>query len=235
MFTLELNTRERFLLDLLLEIPANMTAAECYLRNGSFTPSEVTRVAITYAGECFCEAGDLTYEQNIPHTEDVISGLHSTSILEVIHLLLQYGLEPNGIYEDFNIMDSLQYVDNGYLAADALALLLEHGGNPDLMQPSEGEPFFDAADFKLFFDGIEQYDRQRFDSFVHFWMVVVGYRNKYHDGRAALYREYNSSEYFDLRKLKNHRNYSFSLIHMQNDFAISIYENETRWEVARFW
>lgn len=38
---------------------------------------------------------------------------------------------------------------------------------------------------------------------------------------------------FSLHKLRNHRNYGFCVIHLENDFAISIYDKATLWEVAR--
>ena len=102
-----------------------------------FTTDEVTRVAIEYSDECFCEVDDFESENNIPRPKGVVPNLHSTYIVDVIRFLLQYGLDPNGIHEDCNIMDSLHYVDNEFLAADALALLLEHGGNHDLIVDGE--------------------------------------------------------------------------------------------------
>jgi len=49
----------------------------------------------------------------------------------------------------------------------------------------------------------------------------------------TVYLEYNSSKTFDWDNLKNHRNYYYGITHLENDFAISIYDKDTLWEVAR--
>ena len=63
--------------------------------------------------------------------------------------------------------------------------------------------------------------------------ALVGVSNKavskWENGSA----EYNSDEVFSLHKLRNHRNYGFCVMHPGNDFAISIYDKATLWEVAR--
>ena len=224
---------EKYLFDLLITIPPNWAAAEQFLDETKLTPREITRVALAYAGECFCEAGDYAYERNIPHPASIIPGLHSTYIYNIVEFLLHYGLEPNGIYEEDNIMEALRYVDNEFLAADALGLLLEHGGNYDLFTGSGCEPFFQSLDFDVYFDAIEQEDRQRYAAMVHCWMVAIGYGACCNGDKRSLFKEYGSSTQFDLQKLKNHRNYYFGVTHLEKGFAISIYDKETLWEVAR--
>ena len=202
---IKLNEREQKLLDLLIMIPPNIDGAECYLRTEDLDRNEVTKVAIEYVYECFCEVDDYECTNNIPRPKDIVQNLHSTYIIDVIALLLQHGLDPNGIYEDCNIMESLHYVDNEFLAADALALLLEHGGNYNLVV--DGEELFRSTDFDVFFDTIEQYERQKYASLVHYWMVMIGYGARCGEDKMQAFREYNSSETFDWDKLKNHRNY----------------------------
>lgn len=139
------NQKEQGLLKLLLEIPPNMEAAEKYLQNETLTADEVTRASIAYANECFCDAGDFAHEQEIPHPTELVFGLHSTYIYDVIALLLRYGLEPNRIHDNWNIMEILKYVDNEFVAADALALLLEHGGKTDTTVPDNAHPIHGFA------------------------------------------------------------------------------------------
>ena len=230
---IELSEREQKLFDYLTVIPPDMNGAEHYLQAETLDRDEVTRVAIEYADACFCEAGDFAYKQGIPHPAGIVPDLHSTYILDVVKFLLRYGMDPNGVHEDYNIMDSLRFVDNEYLAADTLVLLLEHGGKPNLMIPGEGETLFNTLDFDVFFDAIEQYDRQRYAALVRCWMVLIGYGARCGEDKMQMFREYNSSEIFDLQKLKNHRNYYFRVTHLENDFAISIYDKDTLWEVAR--
>ena len=230
---IELSEREQKLFNLLAAIPPDIDAAEHHLQTTHLDGKEVTRVAIEYANLCFCETGDFAYAQHIPHPTNIVPNLHSTYIFDVVKLLLRYNLNPNGIHEDYNIMDSLRYIDNEFLAADTLALLLEHGGRVNLMLPAESETLFQATDFHVFFDAVEQYDCQRYASLVHFWMVLIGYGARCGENKIQVFREYNSSEIFNLQKLKNHRSYYFGLTHLENDFAISIYDKKTLWEVVR--
>lgn len=226
-----LDAKEKALFGLLTAIPPNMDAAERLLRTEVLTASEVTRVAIAYAYECFCEVGDLVRENKEPHSAEIVPDLHSTHIYDIVKLLLQFGLEPNGIYEEHNIMDTLKYIDNEFLAADTLALLFEHGGDPGLVVDIES--FFQSLDFDVFFDAIEQYDRQQYASLVHCWIVTIGYGARCGEGRMQVFKEYDSTEYFDLQKLRSHRNYYFGLSHVEKSFALSIYDKDTLWEVVR--
>ena len=229
---LELNAREQKLFDLLTKIPPDLSSAELYMQTENLNCDEVTRAAIEYADECFRDAGDYAYERRIPHPTDIIPNLNSTYILDVLSLLLRYGLDPNAIHEDTNIMYSLIYIDNEFLAADALAMLLDHGGKPDLMLP--GETLFSTTDFDVFNYATDRYiDNQAYASLVHYWMVLIGYGARYENNKMQIFKELMSSKVFDLQKLRNHRNYYFGLTHMENKIAISIYDKETFWEVAR--
>lgn len=227
------SNREQKLLDCLTVIPPNFAAAESRIRADKLNQDEINRVALVYVHACFFEVVDYAQAHGIPQPTEIIPNLHSSYILDVIKFLLRFGLDANAICEDYNIMDSLRYIDNELLAADALALLLEYGGKTDLMIPSEGESFFDATDFEVFFAASEMGNRQLFASIVHCWMVMLGYGASYPADVVQLFKEYDSSEIFDLRKLKNHRNYYFGVTHLDNDFAISIYDKNTLWEVAR--
>jgi len=48
-----------------------------------------------------------------------------------------------------------------------------------------------------------------------------------------VFREYNSDALFDLKKLKDHRNYYYGLSCENGDRVIHIYDKKTFWEVAR--
>lgn len=231
--SIELNNMEKSLLELLMKIPSDLTGAEKMLSAGELTPENVTKVGIAYADECFDEVTEFIFNNGYAYTGGVVPGLHSTSIVDVIRLLLRFGLNPNGVYDGNNIMDSLQFVDNEYLSADALDLLLQHGGNLNL--ELEDGPFFRELDFRVAFDAVEQYNRRIYSALIHFWMVAVGNGASYIGNKDKLffYKEYNSDTLFDPKKLRNHRNYSFCLAHLDKDFAISIYDRDTLWEVAR--
>ena len=228
---IDLSEREQKLFNHLMAIPPDLDRAESDLQAEKLSCDEVTRVGIAYVQDCYFEVVDYAQEHGIPQPTEVLPNLHSSYIPDIIKFLLLHGLYPNGVYEDDNIMDSLRFIDNELLAADALALLLEHGGETDLMIP--GEKLFEATDFEVFFAAVEMGNRQLFASIVHCWMVLIGYGARCDEDKMQAFREYNSSETFDWDKLKNHRNYYFGITHLENDFAISIYDKDTLWEVAR--
>ena len=76
---------------------------------------------------------DENWEYHYGGIDEVLPGYESSHVYEAVKILLDYGLDPNAVYpkecpgdgEEFNIMWELRYVNNGYQAADTLALLLE--------------------------------------------------------------------------------------------------------------
>ena len=145
----------------MMQLPPDLPGLKKELARGTYTAEDVTKAAIQYLDNCSEEqpaAGGRHMPLGSPER-------HSTYVFELIQLLLQYGLEPNAVYDDSNVLWELQYVDNGYIAADTLALLLEHGGRVDL--ELDGEELFSDLDFSVMLDAFNQNDRQRYDGLVH--------------------------------------------------------------------
>ena len=236
-----LNQKESILLEFLSQIPPDLMAAERFLKEAAVSVGEINEVAVSYADMCFWDVVDFEQEHATSCSEGIVPDLHSTYILEVLELLLRFGLDPNGFVDGNNIMDSLRYVENELLAADALVLLLEHGGRADLFIPEEGETLFRAVDFDICYGVGEQSNRRMFTSWVHCWMVLVGYGARYSkniDENNEFMKIFPQqvSKYsggrFDLRKLKNHRDYFFGISAVGEDVKLSIYDRETLWEVV---
>ena len=233
---LPINEKSQRLLDALMTIPPDFSAAEKLLMREAFSREEVTKTAIRYAEECFLDIADTfrtSPDDRISFTgfmppAGVIPGLHSTYVYDVVKFLLAYGLDPNAIIDEDNIMEMLLYVDNEYVAADTIALLLEHGGNPNLIV--DGESIFQQIDFGIWFDAVELYIRWRYDAWVHIWMVLIAYGCE--STGIQVFREYNSDALFDLKKLRDHRNYYYGLSYENGDRIIHIYDKKTFWEVA---
>lgn len=236
-----LNDKSQQLLDALMTIPPDLATAEKLLQQECFSSDEVTKVAMRYAEECFLDIADtfrtdpddrISFTGFMPPA-GVISGLHSTYVYDVVKFLLAYGLDPNAIFDaggdQYNIMDQLLFVDNEYLAADTLALLLQHGGNPELIV--DGESIFQQIDFGIWFDAVELYIRWRYDAWVHIWMVLLAFGCE--NSGIQVFREYNSDAMFDLKKLRDHRNYYYGLSYENGNRMIHIYDKKTFWEVAR--
>lgn len=231
---------ENELLKVLLQVPPDLALARQQLKSGRYTPQQVTEVGYQYAAECWNE--DLDSDDSEFYSEefnyywrepDAISGRHSFYLYEMFELLLQYGLDPNYTVEhDFGILDYVFSIVNGYIAADTLNLLFEHGGDPHLI--SSGESIFEQACFDIFFDAVEQTDRRRYDSFVHCWMVLLAYGGKstVDGGTVDVFTEYSDDVKvkFDLKKLKEHRNYYLGVTHGLQ-ITVHIFDKRSYWEV----
>ena len=224
---------ERALFDLLTAIPPKFDETDQYLLKHTIEKESLTKIALAYINESSFEYSDIICEKGFPPSTEIIHGLHSTYICEVLELLFKYGLEANREYDDTNILMSLFYIDNEYIGADAAKIVIDHGGDPNKYVCEDSA--FTQADFDVFFEAIEQYNRQRFSSLIHYWMVLLAYGGKTsnYDDRVTLFREYDSPLTFNLAKLQNHRQYYYGLTHIEETFAVSIYDKNTMWEVAR--
>ena len=231
------------LLQALLQVPPNLTFVREQLLSGRYSPQQVTELGYHYAEECWYE--DLDADNSEFYSEEfdyywreanTIADRHSFYLYEVIDLLLKHGLDPNyTVDHDFCLMEFVIGIVNGYIAADTLILLLESGGTPNLI--SSGENMFDQICFDVDFDAIEQRDRRRYDSLVHCWMVLLAYGGKTKDegGTIDVFTEYsdNIKVIFDLKKLKEHRNYYVGVTHGKH-LTVNIFDKRTYWEVARY-
>ena len=234
-----LNKTERWLLDQLLEMPPKFNEAKAFLNETALQPDSITKVAIGYAEQCFLDVDQApSVKADTSAFAGIIPGLHSTYIYDVVMLLLDYGLNPNAVFgsphQRHNIMESVLFVDNGYLGADTLVLLLENGGDPNLML--DGQSIFDQVDFDIFFGAIEQEIRWRYDAWVHMWFVLLGYGGtaKENELPVHVFKEYETNEIFDLKKLRNHRDFYYGLSVEEKEATIHIYDKRTFWEVARW-
>ena len=238
---MELTKNENALLDMLLQIPPDLEAIRTQLESGRFSSDIIARVSLEFIDICYGESLDRErgkqYETEYYSIDPAVAeGEHSTCLVEIVKLLLGYGLDPNAIVDGSSMMVLICLVENEYIAADTLALLLEHGGNIHLK--ADGESVFGEIDFDVIFDALNQYDRRRYDSLVHCWFVWLGYGAQPENGTTAVdvFRDINTGEMFDISRLKNHRNYTFGLSHVPGrgeKWSLHIFDKQTMWEVAR--
>ena len=175
------------LFDMLFTTEFNATELRESLGKGHFTPDEVNTAAYLYVDKCTSLMDEKDFEPYAPG--ELIPGIESSHLAEALSILLDYGLDPNFIYNDGcenNIIRTLGFVSNGYQSADALLLLFEHGGNPELTLDGERVVDCDLGfDFGWFlFGDIES--RYIADSYMHYWMVFVGCGAKWESGQALV-------------------------------------------------
>nr|MBR4280894.1 hypothetical protein [Clostridia bacterium] len=232
---LQLSENAKKLYDLLFTKEFSLEALKRELATGMYTPDDVSIAGFQYVDDCICDLVDEDWKTPRRPRGKVLPGYCSSHMLEALKCLLEYGLDPNAVYvegsDQCNIMSELRYVENGYLAADSLALLLDHGGNPCIKL--NGGSFVRDVNTDLIFDLNNQRDRTRFDNLVHYWMVLVGYGAKLEDGQETI----DLCPGHDVSELKNHRDFYYGAIHSDRSddhMEICFFNKHTNWEVGRF-
>ena len=229
------------LYDKLLTVDFDPASLRRELDSGKYDTEAVNAAAINYVDDCWTVFWDDAPDWDQYHPGDTIPRLLSSHVAETIEILLDYGLDPNRIYKDerdgevfeeYNIMDQLQCIYNGYQAADSLFLLLSHGGNPNLVV--DRQPLISDPDFDLLYDTENRGDLLDaiYDAKLHYWMVLVGFGAILSNGKLPL----EPVKGFDLSKLKNHRDYYYGTIYsnrMKEGWDLCIFDRHTNWEVGR--
>ena len=129
----------------------------------------------------------------------------------------------------------MHFVFNGYQAVDAVALLLENGGNPNLSFDGCSLIADLCADIPWFLGGDVE-SRYIADSFMHYLMVFIGYGAKWENGNdiVVTYDDFETSGFRD------HRKFYHGFIHVKyeddpyNTSAVSLFDKTTNREVARY-
>lgn len=217
----------------LSEVPPDWEKAKSLLGKGNYTKTELAKIALKFADECFDEE---IVDEDDENDIYPVANRHSEYLYDVIKLLLEFGLDPNAEIDNDNILQSVKFIKNEYIAADTTKLLLEKGGDIALLV--EGYNVFRDLDFDVIFDAVNQRDRRRYDSLVHVWLVWIGFGATIKDGKAPLevFQDLRTGKPFDLSELKNHRNFTFGITNVPSngeDWTLHIFDKRTMWEVAR--
>ena len=226
------------LYDKLLTADFDVASLRKALDSGKYDAEAVNFAAINYVDKCWSDSWVDAYDWELFHLGDIVPGFRSSHVTETIEILLDYGLDPNRIYKDkhdeeYNIMEQLQGVINGYQAADSLYKLLSHGGNPNLIV--NGLPIVSCldSDIIIYTENRDEIADVLYDEMLHYWMVLVGFGATYSDGKLPM----EPVKGFDLSKLKNHRDYYYGTVYsdrMKGDWDICFFDRRTNWEVGRY-
>lgn len=208
--------------------PSNIQRIRELLTEYKLSKEELAILAIDFTDNCFCE-----YSVALnPECEFVtIENMRSNHIVEAIRLLLEFGLNPNTIINDDNVMWNTMWIDAPNVGAEVLRLLLENGGNPNHLIPSEGETIFEYIDFKVSYD---EYMHDYFHT-VQCWLVLMAYGACWRkNGKIPLVMlGENSVEIF-----KNYEQYDYDIEPLPQEpgkygcWIMHIYSIETKEEVA---
>ncbi len=236
-FTVELSDNAKRLYDLLFTKDFKAEELTVQLESGAFSIDDINTASFRYVDD-LCHLIDYDdpriesakFGENIPGTE-------SSHLLEAIQILLRFGREPNWSWSNDitrNIMWSMHFAFNGYQAADAINLMLEHGGNPNLIINGWSLIGDLCADISWFLGGDVE-SRYIADSFMHYLMVVIGHGAKLDDGDDVVV----TYDGFNVADFRDHRNYYCGFIHVKYEddpystSAVSFFDKRTNQEVAR--
>ncbi len=165
--------------ELFEKAPFDLSGIRQLLSCRKLTESELAELAVGFTKQCFGEY----YDALDPEIESVtIENMHSNHIIGAISLLLEFGLDPNTIVDDDNVMWNSMWIDAPHMAASVLKLLLENGGNPNHFIPSEGESLFEYISFKVSYD---EYTHEYFHT-VQCWLLLMAYGACWQDGEIPI-------------------------------------------------
>ncbi len=238
---MDITGKARELFDLLYTKEFDPEKLRSALATGAYSAEDVSFAGYMYVDKCIGNLMDENWEYHYGGIDEVLLGYESSHVYEAVKILLDYGLDPNAVYpkecpgdgEEFNIMWELRYVNNGYQAADTLALLLEHGGDPNLYV--NGNIFVREINFDVWFETVNYEDGREipYDALVHYWMVLNGYGATLEDGSRSIEPTGN----FYLEKLKDHRQFYFGIVQPVDegkDWDLCIFEKGSGRECARY-
>ncbi len=224
------------LLHALMQLPPNFDTAEQILSKDVFDADTVTSVGLHFAEACFEESINGPIQPTLLPSGALAPEFHSQFLYAVTDLLLRFGLDPNVIQDGENMMFAICHVTHGLVAADTLALLLEHGGNANLSV--EEESLLSNIEFDITFELFNPCPSINLAALIHLWMVLVGYGAKYPEGRKNLnqkvFLDFWTNMPFDVTNLKQHRMYFFGVSNQEESYLVHLYDHTTFREVLQF-
>lgn len=145
-------------------------------------------------------------------------------------LLLEFGLNPNTIVKDENVMWNTMWIDAPNTAAAVLKLLLENGGEANHFIPGENETLFEYIAFKVSYD---EYTHDYFHT-VQCWLILMAYGASWSNGEIPITMIGNNT--VDI--FKNYQMYDYVIEPLPKEpgkygcWRMHIYNIETKEEVA---
>lgn len=210
------------------ELPIKPERLRSLMEEKHYSPKELTQTILHFVdSECFYDSYDFQKDHG---REPVRGELSVHNLYGLLELFLEFGFDPNAIEDDENIMSLLGYIYNGYDAANCARLLMEHGGNPNLIV--EDHSVCGWLSVRIDFD-ISEYGPDDLDDMIHLWFVFLGYGGRATDGQELIEMKNGHS----VEELRTHEQFSYiveTLPEQDNKWIMHIIHKETGEEVAVF-
>lgn len=131
---------------------------------------------------------ELIHEYNRLGDAEFINGKYVTStpqcsnyLPELMELLIENGLDPNHFEDDgWNAMWEARWLEVNDDATKTLKVLLEHGGNPNIINTAEGESLYSSTNSDVGFDCFG------LDNVMRFWLLLIAYGGCDEEGKTEL-------------------------------------------------
>lgn len=215
---------------LCIEKPVQKQKIEEYIINNNMDSESVTRTAIKLCDNVMFSYGDYICEnQKEPLPEE----LSTYGLVELFDILLKYGLDANLVICDDginykNVIQELQYIDDGDIGAKILRNILSKNGYPNFL--IDGHDFFEEFDSDFIFDiQMDLYPyKWQVDVVFRFWLVLIGFGGKIKNGVCPVKTQNN----FRVENFIEFENYDYKIERKSNDWTMHIFNKETQKIVA---
>lgn len=213
------------LFELCKEQPFSTEKIKNYIIDNKMNSEQVTRVAIKLCNYGFCSYSDYLYEnEKEPSPGDLIT----YNWEELFNALIEMGLDANLIICDDgenyeNVLQELQFFDDGDLGAKIARNILNNRGNPNIIV--DGISLFEEIDGDLMFDiqlGCYHHKWQQ-DKAFRYWLVMVGFGGTINNGQLPV--EMCNGYQVDI--FKEFEKFAYNIKWGEKDFDLEIFDIET--------
>ena len=218
------------LFELCQQQPFDTKKIENYIQNNKLNSEIITRTALKLCDYGFCSYGDYIYENG---KEPMPQELPTYNFEVLFNILIENGLDASLVICDDgvnyeNILQSLQYLDDGDLNARILRNILSKNGTPNVL--IDNIPLFEEIDTDFIFD-IDMgtyYYKWQVDNAFKFWLVLIGFGGVLKDGKLPVKMQGNNKP--DI--FKKFENFDYRIIRDKSDFELQIIDTKTNVIVA---
>ena len=225
-----MNDHIEALVELCKEQPFNAEKIQNYISRNGMGGEAVTRAALALCEHGMFAFGDyLSMHGRQPSPQELVT--YNWEAL--FNVLLENGLDADLVICDDghnheNILQSIQFLDDGDLNARIARNILLHQGTPNIV--IAGGSLFQEVDGSLMID-IEMglYPQKwKLDNAVRFWLVLVGFGGLIIDGRSPVkMRDGYQAEVF-----REFERFDYRITYSEKEFDMEIFEKETGTVVA---
>ncbi len=196
-----------------------------YIIDNKLNSEQVTRAAIKLCNYgCFSYL-DYLYEKE---KESSTGELRTYNWEELFDVLIEMGLDANLIicddeYNYENVLQELQYFDDGDLGAKIARNILNNSGNPNIK--IDGISLFEEIDSDLMFDiqwGLYHHKWQQ-DKAFRYWLVMVGFGGTINNGQIPV----KMCNGFRVDIFKEFEKFDYNINWGEKDFDLEIIDKET--------